>query len=745
MKLRKIISALLCLSFIVAALSVFGVVGFAESESIGDTAEPADRLGVGEGASALDGKKIIFIGCSYTYYGGIVERSASNKYNQAERSGSAETGLFSRFCKQNGVKDLYVTDWVFGGHDLTDLFDGYCNAGDHDGHDHLADLVDRDYDIVVIHDILTPGFESPEEYVESLATAVNVFREVNPDTKFYMMQHNQVYLQNNYQPIRDSIQLAVKELGVGVIDWGALVYDLIKDNVTVPGGTAEYNKNSFIVSNSASDGYHPNLLAGYIGTMMIYATLTGETTVGQPYEWIYPLTSKYLNIDKFIASYYKYDDPSTDFDERSTNMKDIFYSDSEMLGLQKLAEEYLSKERWLDFAEYTVEFRDGDEVICSKTYKWGETVEIPEAPLKDADDRYVYEFVGWDKSVDAECSGNAVYTAFYENAARKYTVTFLDNDGTVLSSGEYAWGDAVTAPTVVTKEDAEYKYTFKAWDKTVTECQGDAVYTATYIRTGHGYIISFRDFDGTLISAESYKVGDVVTPPASPERAADNTYTYVFAGWDKEILPCSGDAEYVAVYTATYIDYTVKFLDENGNIISEEIYHWGDEVAIPDAPVKPSDDRKTYTFLGWGAEVVPCAGDATYQASFSEEWIIYSVVFFDDEGEVIVTRNYKWGEKVTPPTAPKKLSDDEYDYVFAGWDKTVIDCRGSASYTALYTAIPKAGADDTPDEPEIPDAPITPDDGVGQTPDEGEDSFFDMIVKFFESIINWFKSLFGIK
>ena len=164
MKLRKLILPIICLILSVAIIVPLGIYAYADATDVPDTPDTPDeeRLGVGEGADALSGKKIIFIGCSYTYYGGIVERTGSGNFTQESRSGSNETGFFSRLCKKNGVENLYITDWVYGGHDLTDIFDGSCNAGDHDGHDHLADLVDRNYDIVVLHDILTPGFTDPE-------------------------------------------------------------------------------------------------------------------------------------------------------------------------------------------------------------------------------------------------------------------------------------------------------------------------------------------------------------------------------------------------------------------------------------------------------------------------------------------------------------------------------------------------------------------------------------------------------
>ena len=412
MRLSKLISVILLLSFLIASFAALGVSASADGE---DSDWDSERLGVGDGKSALDGKKICFIGCSYVYYGGIVERTGQNQTSQSYRSGNNETGFFKRLCNQNGA-NVYVTDWVFGSHDLTDLFDGYCNAGIDScaGRDHLADLTDREFDYVVLLDIITPNCDT-EGYCNTAKGVADIFREANPDVKIYQMLYTQLYegVHKNIQPLRNSIPL-IESYGIEVIDWGALTYDVMMGNVAVPGATLEYNKNSFVVSNSASDGYHPSLLAGYLGTIMTYAKITGETTVGQPYEFIYPLTSKYLNIDKFITEHYKYDNPDTEFDESTTNMKEIFYSEADMRGLQILAEQYLNTERRKDITSYTVEFKDyAGNSISSNTYKWGDAVSAP--VVTDYEDGgFKYTFAGWDKAVVESCAGDATYTAVYE-------------------------------------------------------------------------------------------------------------------------------------------------------------------------------------------------------------------------------------------------------------------------------------------------------------------------------------------
>ena len=74
---------------------------------------------------------------------------------------------------------------------------------------------------------------------------------------------------------------------------------------------------------------------------------------------------------------------------------------------------YLSKTRWLDFAEYTVEFVDDDgEIISSEKYKWQDSVRVPDDPKKPTDDKYSYTFTGWDKDI-TDCERDAVYVAEY--------------------------------------------------------------------------------------------------------------------------------------------------------------------------------------------------------------------------------------------------------------------------------------------------------------------------------------------
>ena len=284
-----------------------------------------------------------------------------------------------------------------------------------------------------------------------------------------------------------------------------------------------------------------------------------------------------------------------------------------------------------------------------------------------------------------------MYVATYSVVKNQYTVVFEDEDGTVISSKNYNYGETVAVPADPTKAaDGTNTYTFAGWTPAVeTTCKGDAEYVATYTATKAQYTVVFKDEDGTVISTNTYGYGDTVAVPADPTKAADGTNTYTFAGWTPAVeTTCKGDAEYVATYTATKVQYTVVFKDEDGTVISTNTYGYGDTVAVPADPTKAADGTNTYTFAGWAPAVeTTCKGDAEYVATYTATKAQYTVVFKDEDGPVISSKTYSYGDTVEVPADPTKAANQAYTYTFAGWTPAVeTTCKGDATYTATYTA-----------------------------------------------------------
>jgi hypothetical protein len=131
--------------------------------------------------------------------------------------------------------------------------------------------------------------------------------------------------------------------------------------------------------------------------------------------------------------------------------------------------------------------------------------------------------------------------------------------------------------------------------------------------------IIFKDWDGTILSCNTYCYREEVVVPTNPARNPDAVYTYTFKGWNKEITDCVDDETYIAIYTATYTDYTVTFKNWDGTILSAKTYHYGDKVTIPADPMRAVDEKYIYTFAGWDKVVVACDGDATYTATYTTQ------------------------------------------------------------------------------------------------------------------------------
>ena len=340
------------------------------------------------------------------------------------------------------------------------------------------------------------------------------------------------------------------------------------------------------------------------------------------------------------------------------------------------------------YIDYTVVFKNYDgEEISRETYHYGDTIELPETPVKPADNTYTYEFVGWGTTVDV-CEGNAEYTAEFTPVYIEYTVIFKNYDGTELSKTTYHYGDEVIAPETPSKPaDNTYTYEFIGWDNEVIACAGDITYTAIYDPVYIEYTVVFKNYDGTELSSTTYHYGDEVVAPETPSKPADNTYTYEFAGWDKEIVACAGDAIYTATYNPVYIEYTVIFKNYDGTELSKATYHYGDEVVAPETPAKPADSTYTYEFAGWDNEVIACAGNATYTAMYDSVYIEYTVIFKNYDGAELSKTTYHYGDEVTAPNTPSKPADNTYTYKFAGWDKEVVACMGDTTYTATYDPV----------------------------------------------------------
>lgn len=272
---------------------------------------------------ALDGKKIIFIGDSFIYWGQVVLDSSASRYN--------DQGYFYQLCKANGI-DVSVTNWTYGGKSISYIYENY-----------MGDLADYNYDYVVISGGRNSA-SNAETYFDVLQKYKTLFESANPDVKFFYNvssgAHNISVAESFPVEILNNLD-EFEKMGYTIVDWGKLVADVIRDKVAVPGGEMSYEKNTFIVDRSDADGYHPNQLTGYLTSLMVYCAITGASAEGQTYSfWNDTSANAKFDADGYIANYYTHG---------TTNYKDIFASPADMRGLQKLIDKYLAEKAYLNY------------------------------------------------------------------------------------------------------------------------------------------------------------------------------------------------------------------------------------------------------------------------------------------------------------------------------------------------------------------------------------------------------------
>ena len=222
--------------------------------------------------TSLDGKRIIFVGNSFIYYGQTVLAKSCGEYPTLEMRKN-DTGYFYQIAKANG-ENVSVTNWTFPDHRFAHLFSGEkCTHKKCEelGINHLTALTDKYYDYVVLSE--GSGLESDGIFEENIKKIVALFRDANRDVKFVYLVHTSAHgysVANVIQPkILNSLKVLEKD-GFIIVDWGALIKDIGSGAVQIPSGSVDYGKNTFIVAKSDSDGYHPNQLSGYITSLMTY-------------------------------------------------------------------------------------------------------------------------------------------------------------------------------------------------------------------------------------------------------------------------------------------------------------------------------------------------------------------------------------------------------------------------------------------------------------------------------------------
>ena len=299
--------------------------------------------------------------------------------------------------------------------------------------------------------------------------------------------------------------------------------------------------------------------------------------------------------------------------------------------------------------KYNVTFKneDGTE-ISSAEIDYGTTITAPTAPTKAEDDRYTYEFAGWEGYADGmtvagDVEFTATFNAILKTSTKEVVIKTEQLDGTYAQDSTSYTYEGYADPTQDQMNaliDAPVGYTGTAKYE-------DGKIVITYVL--NVYTVKFYNADGNECGNLKYKHGANLIVPEDPTYNAGGEYAHTFLGWtlveggELVKLPSTvtGSAVYYAKFDGNFaialpenqVGYTLtsdKEEAEQGetvtlNLILDAGYS-DSNVIVKHNDIELEGNDGVYTFIASGVNTITVEGVElnTYAVSV-EESSIYNV------------------------------------------------------------------------------------------------------------------------
>ena len=373
----------------------------------------------------------------------------------------------------------------------------------------------------------------------------------------------------------------------------------------------------------------------------------------------------------------------------------------------------------------------------SKSVQYGSAYGTLPTPTKSSDAEYTYAFAGWYTAASGGTqvtanttmgAGNTTIYAHWTATRRSYTINYQTTYGSLnRTSQSVAYGSKGSCTLTMPSNNAQYTYTFQGWYTAANgggtkvgssltletpSVTGAATYYAYVTRAVNRYTFTFNANGGSTPSSSSitkdYNEAIGTLPTCS--RAADNTYTYAFAGWFDTAAASGGtqlttttkvtsNKTWYARWTATYKNYTVTWNGNGGTPSkSSSSFHYNDALGT-----LPTATRTGYTFKGWstsanGSVNVSTTTKVTGNVTYYAIWQINSytlTVIAGTGGTVSGGGLYNYGATATLKATPSA------GYHFVKWSdgntnaSRTVTVTGNATYTATFEQDPYLNLDKT--------------------------------------------------
>ena len=290
---------------------------------------------------------------------------------------------------------------------------------------------------------------------------------------------------------------------------------------------------------------------------------------------------------------------------------------------------------------YTIRFMNGSVELQSSSVNYGILPEYTgETPVKASTAQYEYAFSGWSPLL-VVATEDVDYVAQFSETVRKYTIVFLNWDGTELQSSQVEYGTVPSYSGTPSRTGEGKTYTFKGWDVTPVAVTGEATYTAQFDEAVNTYEITYakgspaEEISGSVDATVKTHGVDATLPSVGFTRTG-----YTQDGWATsdggEKVYDMGDS-YTTNAAATLYphwvvnSYTISVnASEGGSVSGNGVYNHGQEVTITATPdgcyhfEKWSDDDTNAT------RTFPASENVSLTATFEIDTHTLTVQSADD-------------------------------------------------------------------------------------------------------------------
>lgn len=374
---------------------------------------------------------------------------------------------------------------------------------------------------------------------------------------------------------------------------------------------------------------------------------------------------------------------------------------------------------------------------ASKSVQYGSAYGTLPTPTRASTAQYSYTFAGWYTAATGGTqvtvnttmgAGNTTIYAHWTATKRSYKINYQTTYGSLnRTSQSVAYGSKGSCTLTMPANDAQYTYTFQGWYTAANgggtkvgssltletpSVTGVATYYAYVTRAVNRYTFTFNANGGNTPSSSSISknYGEAIGTLPTCSRAADNTYTYAFAGWFDTSATSGGtqlttttkvtsNKTWYARWTATYKNYTVTWNGNGGTPSkSSSSFHYNDALGT-----LPTATRTGYIFKGWstsasGSVNVSTTTKVTGNVTYYAVWQINSytlTVTAGTGGTVSGGGTYNYGATATLKATPSA------GYHFVKWSdgntnaSRTVTVTGNATYTATFEQDPYLNLDKT--------------------------------------------------